>query len=310
MAQMPESEKKILEEVEYLRDKYFTYDEPVPFCGLYLYPVSVRNYNEFMTSNACLLLNKNDDPMGIKFTHLDYLLSKISDEKEGVLWSMRFSKIIELCFHILPGMKCSKCGKYIPYDQFFTEERVKLYQGGTDEDRKKFFDCDCGEGKMVASLDQKKDEKSNKTVLLIDGHEIDSNNFNKLRKFILYQNLPDFKDDSWVNKEVRDDQAKKAQILSLGKGTATLERKAVCLSVKTCYKINEIYDLSIRKFCSLLSAMNDSIEYQINKTAIMSGMVKMKDGQTIDNWVYQKDEGMYGKSVSAESYVSKIENMQ
>ena len=60
MAQMPESEKKILEEVEYLRDKYFTYDEPVPFCGLYLYPVSVRNYNEFMTSNACLLLNKNE----------------------------------------------------------------------------------------------------------------------------------------------------------------------------------------------------------------------------------------------------------
>ena len=56
--------------------------------------------------------------------------------------------------------------------------------------------------------------------------------------------------------------------------------------------------------------MNDAIEYQINKTAIMSGMVKMKDGQTIDNWVYQKDEGMYGKSVSAESYVSKIENMQ
>ena len=37
MAQMPESEKKILEEVEYLRDKYFTYDKPVPFCGLYLY---------------------------------------------------------------------------------------------------------------------------------------------------------------------------------------------------------------------------------------------------------------------------------
>ena len=27
MAQMPESEKKILEEVEFYRDKYFTYDE-------------------------------------------------------------------------------------------------------------------------------------------------------------------------------------------------------------------------------------------------------------------------------------------
>lgn len=309
MAQMPESEKKILEEVEYLRDKYFTYDEPVPFCGLYLYPVSVRNYNEFMTSNACLLLNKNDDPMGIKFAHLDYLLSKISDEKEGVLWSMRFSKIIELCFHILPGMKCSKCGKYIPYDQFFTEERVKLYQEGTDEDRKKFFDCDCGEGKMVASLDQKKDEKSNKTVLLIDGHEIDSNNFNKLRKFILYQNLPDFKDDSWVDKAIRDDQAAKNEIVSRDSGNATIERKILCICAAMSYKLKDVYEMSIRQFVSLLGVINDLIEYKIAKAGLMSGMVSLKKGQTIDHWIYKKEKGMYGSAVDADALTQKINSL-
>ena len=308
MAQMPESEKKILEEVEYLRDKYFTYDEPVPFCGLYLYPVSVRNYNEFMTSNACLLLNKNDDPMGIKFTHLDYLLSKISDEKEGVLWSMRFSKIIELCFHILPGMKCSKCGKYIPYDQFFTEERVKLYREGTDEDRKKFFDCDCGEGKMVASLDQKKDEKSNKTVLLIDGHEIDYVNFNKMRKYILYQNLPDFKDDSWADKAIRDDQAKRAEILSKDSGKASLERKMLCVVASTGIDISKIYDMSIRKFIALLGVINDYTEYKATKVGLMSGMVSLKKGQKIDHWIYTKEKSDAEGIVDSEAFAQQFKN--
>ena len=308
MAQMPESEKKILEEVEYLRDKYFTYDEPVPFCGLYLYPVSVRNYNEFMTSNACLLLNKNDDPMGIKFTHLDYLLSKVSDKKEGVLWSMRFSKIIELCFHILPGMKCSKCGKYIPYDQFFTEERVKLYQEGTDEDRKKFFDCDCGEGKMVASLDQKKDEKSNKTVLLIDGHEIDYVNFNKMRKYILYQNLPDFKDDSWADKAIRDDQAKRAEILSKDSGKASLERKMLCVVASTGIDISKIYDMSIRKFIALLGVINDYTEYKATKVGLMSGMVSLKKGQKIDHWIYTKEKSDAEGIVDSEAFAQQFKN--
>lgn len=308
MAQMPESEKKILEEVEYLRDKYFTYDEPVPFCGLYLYPVSVRNYNEFMTSNACLLLNKNDDPMGIKFTHLDYLLSKVSDEKEGVLWSMRLSKIIELCFHILPGMKCSKCGKYIPYDQFFTEERVKLYQEGTDEDRKKFFDCDCGDGKMVASLDQKKDEKSNKTVLLIDGHEIDYVNFNKMRKYILYQNLPDFKDDSWADKAIRDDQAKRAEILSKDSGKASLERKMLCVVASTGIDISKIYDMSIRKFIALLGVINDYTEYKATKVGLMSGMVSLKKGQKIDHWIYTKEKSDAEGIVDSEAFAQQFKN--
>ena len=308
MARMPESEKKILEEVEYLRDKYFTYDEPVPFCGLYLYPVSVRNYNEFMTSNACLLLNKNDDPMGIKLTHLDYLLSKISDGKEGVLWSMRFSKIIELCFHILPGMKCSKCGKYIPYDQFFTEERVKLYQEGTDEDRKRFFDCDCGEGKMVASLDQKKDEKSNKTVLLIDGHEIDYVNFNKMRKYILYQNLPDFKDDSWADKAIRDDQAKRAEILSKDSGKASLERKMLCVVASTGIDISKIYDMSIRKFIALLGVINDYTEYKATKVGLMSGMVSLKKGQKIDHWIYTKEKSDAEGMVDSEAFAQQFKN--
>lgn len=103
MAQMPESEKKILEEVEYLRDKYFTYDEPVPFCGLYLYPVSVRNYNEFMTSNTCLLLNKNDDPMGISLPIWTIFCQKFQTKKRAFCGLCGFLKLLSFVFIFCPG---------------------------------------------------------------------------------------------------------------------------------------------------------------------------------------------------------------
>ena len=306
MAQMPETEKKILEEVEFLRDRYFTYDEPIPFCGLNLYPVNVRNYNEFMASNSTLLLNKNDDPVGIKYTHLDYLLLKLNDEKEGWLWARRFYKILELCLHVLPGVTCHKCGKHI--EDFFSEERVKQYQEGTDEFRKNFFNCECG-GEFIPSLQQKKDKKTGRAILVIDGHEIDSNNFNKLRKFILYQNLPDFKDDSWVDKAIRDDQAAKNEIISRDSGSATVERKILCICAATSYKIKDVYEMSIRQFISLLGVVNDLVEYKITKAGLMSGMVSLKKGQTIDNWIYKRDKGMYGASVDADALTQKINSL-
>ena len=104
MAQMPEAEKKILEEIDYFRDKYFTYDLPVPFGKLTLYPVSIKDYNEFLSSSACLTLNKNDEVAGVRMTNIGYLLSKMQDEKEGPMWSLRFTKIIELCLHIKSGL--------------------------------------------------------------------------------------------------------------------------------------------------------------------------------------------------------------
>ena len=305
MAQMPESEKKILEEVEYLRDKYFTYDEPVPFCGLYLYPVSVRNYNEFMTSNSTLLLNKNDDPMGIKYTHLDYLLLKLNDEKEGWLWARRFYKILELCLHVLPGATCHKCGKHI--EDFFSEERVKQYQEGTDEFRKNFFNCECS-GEFVPSLQQKKDPKTGKSILVIDGHEIDYVNFNKMRKYILYQNLPDFKDDSWADKAIRDDQAKRAEILSKDSGKASLERKMLCVVASTGIDISKIYDMSIRKFIALLGVINDYTEYKATKVGLMSGMVSLKNGQKIDHWIYTKEKSDAEGIVDSEAFTQQFKN--
>ena len=301
MAQMPESEKKILEEVDYFRDKYFTYDLPVPFNKLTLYPVSIKDYNEFLSSSACLTLNKNDDIAGIRMTNIDYLLSKMQDEKEGPMWSLRFTKIIELCLHIKSGLKCPKCGKFMSFEEFYIK-----YEDESIIDKNSILNCECG-GKYQETIKFKENEKGKK-IFVFDGIEVDNQTFDKLRKYIMYQNLPDYKDDSWVDKAIRDDQAAKNELKSRGSGTASLERKIIGVCVNTHWKIEEVMNMTIRKFLMVLGMVDDIMNYTITRTGLMSGFASLPKGETVEHWLYKKDEGLYGKAMDMDAYTSQIKN--
>lgn len=298
---MPESEKKILEEVDYFRDKYFTYDLPVPFNKLTLYPVSIKDYNEFLSSSACLTLNKNDDIAGIRMTNIDYLLSKMQDEKEGPMWSLRFTKIIELCLHIKSGLKCPKCGKFMSFEEFYIK-----YEDESIIDKNSILNCECG-GKYQETIKFKENEKGKK-IFVFDGIEVDNQTFNKLRKYIMYQNLPDYKDDSWVDKAIRDDQAAKNELKSRGSGTASLERKIIGVCVNTHWKIEEVMNMTIRKFLMVLGMVDDIMNYTITRTGLMSGFASLPKGETVEHWLYKKDEGLYGKAMDMDAYTSQIKN--
>lgn len=301
MDQIPENEQKIIENANFFKERFFTYDEPLPFAGFMLYPVPLKNYNEFMSACACLTLNKNDEFAGVKKTHLGYLVMKINDEKEGPLWASRFSKIIELCLHVKPGFKCDQCGDYVTYQDFLSSAQ------SAQENGESVLTCRaCKKGTYVASLNVQKDEKTGREYFVIDGKNLSPDDFNAMRKYIMYQNLPDFKDDSFVHKAIREDQKKRAELEAKKSGSATLEKKMVCLSAATSYTMEEIYGLTIRKFIQLMSAANDLIEYKIMKTAVSSGMVKLKDGQTIEHWIYKKERPMLEGVVDVDSFTSRL----
>ena len=300
---MPLKEKQQAE-LDYIEKRFFTYDDPVPFGGLNIYPVTMRNHDEFLRVIDCFLLNKNDDIKGLKMTSLEYMLSKLDDEKDGAMWSYKLSTIAELCFHVKPGFKCHKCGKVISYAEY-----ISMYKDiKTQEDVDKLGLCpDCKDERMIPSLHKEKGEDG-RMVLVIDGNKINGNDFPLLRMIVLKQNLPDYKDDSGLSKELREDQAKRAEILSRGKGSANTERKMECLSVATGYSLDKIYDLSMRKFEQMISIANDLIEYKIVKLGLMSGMIKLKDGEDIEHWMYKKDQKLLQGTVDAESFAQKIKN--
>lgn len=300
--------KEIINELYYLDEAYFQFDRPIPFVnGLTIYPVNVKNHDEFLTCSQCFTLNKMDDPNGISFSNMEYLINKIQsenkDEKEK--WSRYWFRMCELIFHIKNnGMRCSKCNKIMSYSEFFNELGKIVEKGET-------FQCTCGAElkDFIPAVDIRINPKTNKKELRVDGAIINSKNFNRLRQIVMYQNLPDFKDDSWVDIEVRKDQEETRRLKEkkTRMGKASLERKCACMAVKLGVTYDYIYSLSMRKFLMMFSIMDDLINYETTKIGLMTGMVSLKEPP--EHWIYKsEDEDIYGKAVDMEAFKNTINN--
>lgn len=295
-----------LSELEYTN---FREDKPVPFCGLLVYPAVVRDFEVFSNCTSCLTLNKNETVEGLRMSHLDYLIAKTQDPKEGGMWSYKLQKLFEMVFHIQNGLKCKKCGKVITYnspefkkfmdDVCATIEQEKQPQNNTTEkiETPSLHCPECDGTDFIEMIKIVQDPKTKKHSLMVDGHEISSRDFNKLRQLILYQNFYDYVDDSWVDPDVKKDHDEKMRLEQQKNDVhASIEKKVVCLSITTNYKFEEIYNMPIRRFTLALATVDDLINYKIMKQSVMSGFVSLPKGKTIEHWIYKPDKDMYGDS--------------
>jgi len=298
---------------------YFRTNEPVPFCGFGIYPATVRDYEIFLDAINCLTLEKNKTVKGIRMTNLDFLLDKMSGE-EGPLWSYRFTNLAKVCFKTPSGFRCPKCGKLMP---FGSEEAVNVVKAAEDAARsyaseypdsllteeglqkmKEIASPKCPDDGATLSptLTTKKGEDG-KMVLVIGGHEVNSQDFNRLRQIILFQNLPDYRDESWIDPELRKDRERKLELERKNNDLhATVEKKVIALSVSTNYRYDEIWDMPVRQFSMALSTVDALINYKITKLAYMTGLVTLPKGKNLEHWIYTYDKDMYGddyKSLSA-----------
>jgi hypothetical protein len=110
-------------------EEYYTYDEPIPYNGLFLYPVPMRQYIFFHKNVVCLLYNKNrfPDPRIISMSYLQFIFENSSETNNLILM---LENLLYLCFNL------DRSRFYIDYDQ---DERgkplffVKEYEKNEDE---------------------------------------------------------------------------------------------------------------------------------------------------------------------------------
>lgn len=308
----PNLPKNIVDELYYLNDRYFAFDEPVPLKkGLLIYPVSIKYHDDFIMASDCLTIDKTESIEGIQSTNLSYLLLKMNDknnEMEAAKFSQHFIRICELCFQMKYGICCKKCGKIYDYWEFLSMMSNK----------DKPFSCECGnnlddnsEG-FDANIKYKLNEDTKQREVLIykdfkNPIVMTSEDFDRFRQIVMYQNLPDYKDDSWVDPDMREDQREKQRLLAKKNNgaTASLERKIVCVAAKSNYTIKEIYELTMRKFIMLLSVIDDAMNYECTRIGLMTGMVSTKE--PIEHWVYKKEsDDLYGDGITVDSMQAKI----
>lgn len=315
-------DKDIVDLLKNYEYSYFREDIPIPFCGLHIYPVTVRNYEEMASCCSCLTLNKNEDPKGITMSHLDYLISKtkIEENDEGRVWSYKLQRLFELIFKIENGIKCEECGcitkytdkEYIEFTKTvshlfkkFQEDPSKFEGESFDESLLKFHCPKCKSEKTHSMISITKDS-NNKTALMVDGHLITKNDFNKLRQIVLFQNYSDYADESGIDPEIKKDHDEKIRIQQMNNDVhATIEKKVVCLSITTNYKFEEIYNMSIRRFTMALSTVDDLINYKIMKQAVSSGFVSLPKGKSIEHWIYKPIRDIYGDSYKSTDQINE-----
>lgn len=307
---------------------YFREDTPIPFCGLLIYPVPVRYYEEFASCTSCLTLNKNEVPAGIKMSHLDYLISKMRDKDadEARTWSYKLQRLFEIIFHIDNGIKCTKCNHVIRYDSKeyveYTKkmgELMKRLQENpesvkpeelSEENTKIHCPC-CGGAEMSSMISIVEDPDTKKNAFSVDGHIINRNDFSKLRQIVLFQNYSDYADESGIDPEIKKDHDEKIRIQQEKNDVhATIEKKVTCLTVTTNYKYDEIYNMSIRRFTMALATVDDLINYKIMKQAVSSGFVSLPKGKSIEHWIYKPIKDVYGDSYkSTEQVQQEVSNL-
>lgn len=303
---------KIADELMSCETRYFKEDLPVPLCGgLMLYPATVHDYEIFSNCSGCLTLDKNHDPAGIRMSYLDYLYSKTQlPGDEGSAWSYKIQKLFEIIFHIKNGIKCVNCGTVLAYDSpEFLEyiQRVKEAQeSGQDIPEMICPAQGCGKNQFIEMMKFIEDPETKKHSLCINGQIISKRDFDRLRYIVLYQNFPDYQDDSWVDPDVKKDYEERMRLERQKNDLhATIEKKIVCLAITTSFSFQDIYNMSIRKFTMALATVDDLINYKIMKTASLSGFVQWPKDKPIDHWIYKPHRDMYGENYKSLDQATK-----
>lgn len=88
-------------DIEFLMNSYIAFDEPIPFKGLLIYPISMKDYHIFHNCIQVFMIDKNQIGKGefISVSYLEFLIRQIT--KESNLSKQKFSNIAYMLDTIL-----------------------------------------------------------------------------------------------------------------------------------------------------------------------------------------------------------------
>lgn len=240
-----------------LRLEYFTFDKPILWKGLKIYPILVEDWLYFSNYADILQLEKNDTDSVevIQMNYLKWLLiMAITNEEMKIM--PKLYKILELTF------------------------KAKNITFG-------FYDSEGNE------VDETQIGVTNPRIT-IDEVVINHRDFDELRSIIMFQNLP-YYDDTYINPSVKKAIEEYEKMKSKDIESPSFERQIVIVANERGMKEKEIYEMTYRKFNMALSELTNKLEYQINKSAEMGGMVTFKE--SIDHWIYKKKQSRFSNDI-------------
>lgn len=233
--------------------RFATFDEPVPYKSLLIYPVLVRDFFSFATCFDVIQIDKDSipDPDIISMSYLKFLIeivfkndTKIGDTDYtiGQINSDKFVLLMKLCLHL------------------------------SDDDE-------------IIIL-----QENNKYYLQIKDEKIKAKEFDEIIKIIMFQNVYDYFDD-YIDPDFKKAVDEYYAVKNKGLINPDLEAKMTAVTVMTGMKKQDFFDMTYREFENVFHSALNKMDYEIAKSAEMSGMVKFD--KPVDHWVYQRKKNRY-----------------
>lgn len=146
-----------------------------------------------------------------------------------------------------------------------------------------------------------------KPVIILNNNVFSAKDFEEIRQIICFQNEIEIPDDR-VAKEIRDAAKLAAEIRRKNSGMkhAGLEDQIIAVSISTGIPIEDVYNVTIRKFNKMLARIDHKLHYEIYLSASMSGFVKFKDKNAIKHWLADLDADKHDGLIAYEEFENKF----
>jgi len=129
-------------------------------------------------------------------------------------------------------------------------------------------------------------DKNGSPYFMIDDKKYYSEDFDEIRKIISEQNMIDLPDER-IQKNVRDslDEARRfKQKLNKNK-VASFEEQMMALATYTGWSLDEIYNMTYRKFVLAIRRANQTIMSNLYLGAHLAGFVNFKNKDILKSWI-------------------------
>lgn len=215
-------------DINYLRNVYFAFDEPVPYklkCGetLNIKPVKLIDSMIFMSSYGILDIDKNNssDVEIIQMSYLKYLATRVLTDKTAQ------QQIINICLLCL--------GFEIPFIRFDEKGRAILSNVVSNSN---------GEVKELFHITAKE--------------------FDDIKRIILYQNLPNY-DDEYIDPDLKRNMEEMDNLKAKGMTIPSIERKMAIVTAHTGIPKEMQKQMTYREHTILFEEVCGEVDYSALK---------------------------------------------
>ena len=275
-----------MENVKEYVEQFVTFGNPVEYKGLKIKPILAKDALRFLDAVSVLQIEKNKIPSVeiIQMSYLEFMINFM------VMYTEYFTDFAWILTTVLGiGFEKDKVIKGFPDNEILIEEmpnkEVRYRLNGWD---------------FELTLCHPRGAK-----ITLRDVEFTTREFDDFRRIIMYQNIYDY-DETPMSDDFRKVIEQYYAIKNRGIHKPDLEDKAVAIILNTAYTFDSLQEVPYRSFEKLFYDGVGKIDYMATKSL----EPHLKEGKSIDHWVYKPIREKYSEVFSdANEFANKFANM-